>query len=183
LAGLLLSRDSASADGRGLATARFPGYHLSFRYPSAWQRKDWCWSGEHLSPITLLTTVKPAPDCTTSTPLIGVETPFPPPQGLGSNGLAAWWYSTDRAPRVTPNAQVDGRPARITVRTQRGRRAGDLFVACVGPRAGHRFLSAQIRGASSSVPQVRLDAVICGPDFASGEAEVRQMLASARLTR
>ena len=184
-AGLIVSLDSASANGRDLATARFPGFQLAFRYPRIWRRVDWCWSSANVSPVTLLTTADPTPRCMANLPL-GVETPFPPPQRLGSDGVSAAWFSTDRRALVgaRPNAHVGGEPARITVRPQSARGGADSFVGCVGRGgAGQRLVSAQIRGPSSDVPQIRLEAVICGPDPAGGEADVRQMLASVRFIR
>jgi hypothetical protein len=45
-----------------------------------------------------------------------------------------------------------------------------------------QFLTALIRGPSSNVKQIEVGAVICGPDFATGRAEVRKMLDSLRFT-
>jgi hypothetical protein len=182
--GAILSLDSASAHGRSLARASFPGYGLSFRYPSDWQRKDWCWLGTAVFPLTLLTTAKP-PACQPGTEPVVVGTPFPPPQRLGRDGVAAWWLASDRPglARVRPNARVDGEPARITVRPETTRRTAHSFVNCVGTGATQRHLSAQIQSPSSGVGQVQVDAVICGPDFAAGEADVRQMFVSVRFTR
>lgn len=177
-AGLILSLGTASADGRALASARFPGYQLSFHYPSTWHRVDWCWSGTTMFPVTLLTTADAVPPCQAPTAL-AAGTPFPPPQLLGSDGVAVWWASAaGRAlVGVRPNARVGGEPARITV--QRGERSG---VTCVGKSAATRVLRAQIRGPSSTVPQIQVGAVICGPDLASGEADVHRMLESVRFT-
>jgi len=178
-AGLILSLGTASADGRSLARANFPGYQVAFRYPSAWHREDWCWSGTAVFPVTLLTTADAVPPCREPTAL-AAGTSFPPPQLLGSDGVAVWWASADGRALVgvKPNARVGGEPARITVR--RGAYSG---VTCVGKGAATRVLSAEIRGPSSSVPRFHVGAVICGPDLASGEADARQMLASVRFTR
>lgn len=177
-AGLVLSLDAASAHGRPRATARFPGFQLSFRYPSTWERRDWCWETMSRSPVTLLTTADPAPPCEANTDF-GYGTPLPPPQRLGRDGVTAWWLSTDGRALVgvRPNEDVGGRPARVTVR-----REPHSVVTCEAG-APRRLLSAQIRGPSSTVPQIRVGAVVCGPDLASGEADVRQMLASVHFTR
>jgi len=178
-AGVILSLGTASADGRSLARASFPGYQVAFRYPSAWHREDWCWSGTAVFPVTLLTTADAVPPCQEPTAL-AAGTPFPPPQLLGSDGVAVWWASADGRALVgvEPNARVGGEPARITARG--GAHSG---VTCVGKGAAARVLSAEIRGPSPSVPRFHVGAVICGPDLASGEADVREMLASVRFTR
>ena len=49
-------------------------------------------------------------------------------------------------------------------------------------RTTQRFLTAEIRGPSANVEQIEVGAVICGPDFATGEAAVRKMLDSVRFT-
>jgi hypothetical protein len=109
-------------------------------------------------------------------------TPFPPPQRLGGDGVAVWWFSTSRQARVEANAHIDGKPARIMVKSEPARPGPQSVVVCAGTGATQRFLSAQIEGPSSTVRQIRVGAVICGPDFAGGEADVRQMLASLHFT-
>jgi len=172
-----------TAHSRSLARASFPGFQLSFRYPSAWTREDWCWLGTSVFPITLLTTANSAPRCRPGTVFAG-GIPLPPLQYLGSDGVTVWWIAFDR-PGLTvkrPNARIDGRPARITVRREPTRRTVRSYVNCVGTGATQRLLSAQIQGPSSTVRQLQVGAVICGPDFAPGEADVRRMLASVRFT-
>lgn len=172
-----------SGSGARLTDAKFPGYQLSFRYPAAWTRKDWCWVGTSVFPLTLLTTAPVAPTCEQDSS-IGSGTPLPPPQRLESNSVVAWWFASDeRTPTsLRPNAELDGQPARITVRSESTRRTSKSYVNC---RAGatQRFLTASIHGGpSSGVSQIDVGAVICGPDFTSGLADVRKMLDSVRVT-
>jgi hypothetical protein len=54
-------------------------------------------------------------------------------------------------------------------------------VNCVAGKT-QRLLQALIQGPSPTVNEVQLGAVICGPDFAGGEADVRRMLSSLRFT-
>jgi hypothetical protein len=171
---------SGGSKDRSLKLARFPGYRLSFRYPSAWERKDWCWIYTDEFPLTLLTTANPVPDCQPSN-LFGFGTPLPPPQVLAKDGVAVWLIaSPGRAlVGVTPNAHVGGRPAIISVRPKPSHPA---VVKCVGAGPTRRLLRAQIRGPGSGVGRLDVGAVICGPDFASGLADVRAMLASLRFT-
>jgi hypothetical protein len=181
-AGVTLSLGSSGARGRSLARANFPGFGLSFRYPSDWQREDWCWLGTAEFPLTLVTT-GPLPPCDPGQEPVNIWTPLPPAQLLGSNGVAAWWIASNRSLGVRPNAKVDGEPARITVRREPTRRTQHSYVNCVGTGATQRHLSAQIQSPSSGANHVEVGAVICGPDFAAGEAAVRQMLDSARFAR
>jgi hypothetical protein len=171
-----------SGSGSRLADASFPGYQLSFRYPAAWKRKDWCWIGTSVFPLTLLTKAPAAPTCQPGSSLTS-QTPFPPPQHLGRNGVVAWWFAADRRnpTPLKPNADLDGRPARITVRRQSTRRTLSSYVNC---RTGktQRFLTAEVETPSSSASQIDFGAVICGPDFAAGLADVRKMLDSVRFT-
>jgi hypothetical protein len=170
-----------SGSGARLTDAKFPGYQLSFRYPAAWTRTDWCWVGTSVFPLTLLTTAHEAPACEQDSS-IGSGTPLPPPQRLASNSVVAWWFASDeRSPgSLKPNAQLGGQPARITVWRESTRRTSKSYVNC---RTGgtQRFLTASIHGPRSGVSQIEVGAVVCGPDFASGLADVRKMLDSVHL--
>jgi hypothetical protein len=171
-----------SGSGARLADASFPGYQLSFRYPASWKRKDWCWIGTSVFPLTLLTKAPAAPTCQQGSSLIS-QTPFPPPQYLGSNSVVAWWFASDRPDPtpLKPNASLDGKPTRITVRRQSTRRTAKSYVNC---RTGttQRFLTAEVETPTPSVGQIDVGAVICGPDFARGLADVHKMLDSVRFT-
>ena len=179
---ILASGGSTKADERGLVAARFPGYQLAFRYPAAWHRQDWCWLSTTVFPLTLLTTVNPPPSCQ-STAMFGLGTPLPPEQVLGKDGVAVWWLTTSRSilDGVKPNASVDGAPANISVR-QEPTRNPHPPVSCAGSGTTQRLLTARIKGPSPTVAGIRVGAVICGPHFASGLADVRDMLASVRFT-
>jgi hypothetical protein len=179
-AGTVVALGTARAND--LAKADFPGFEISFSYPAAWHRKDWCWLRSSVYPLTLLTTAPP-PRCVWNTQF-GVGTPLPPAQLLGTDGVAAWWQATNRAPapRPQPNARVDGQPARITVRREPTRRTAHSPVTCKsGPT--QRLLSARIQAPTSSIKELQVGAVICGPAFAAGEADAREMLASLRFKR
>jgi hypothetical protein len=170
-----------SGSGARLVDASFPGYKLSFSYPAAWKRTDWCWIGTSVFPLTLLTTASAAPTCQQDS-TIGSGTPLPPPQRLAADSVAAWWFASDQSTsRLEPNADLDGRAARITVKQQSTRRTSSSYVNC-RTGASQRFLTAEIQGKGSGVGQIDLGAVICGPDFESGLADVRKMLDSVRFT-
>jgi len=173
----------STAQGSALVRASYPGYNLSFRYPSTWRRRNWCWIGNNLYPLTLLSTAVP-PACHAIT-AYNQGTPLPPPQRIRPNGVAAWWLAANKAgsARFEPNTHVAGRPALVTVHRQPTRRTAHSYVNCDASGPTQRFLQALIRGPSSTVHEVQLGAVICGPNFAAGEADVRRMLDSLRFTR
>lgn len=172
---------AAAAGNGGLTRASFAGYGFEFRYPSGWQREDWCWLGTTVFPLLLLSTAQNPPPCQPNIEF-GSGTPLPPPQRIERNGVSAWWFASDHVrTALQPNATLDGHPARITVRRQSTRRTQQSYVNCsTGPT--QQFLTALIQGPSSSVKQIEVGAVICGPDFATGRAEVRKMLDSLRFT-
>jgi hypothetical protein len=176
------SSSGSTAHSVRLAEASFPGFRLAFRYPADWKRKGWCWVGTSEFPLTLLTTAR-VPRCSPGN-LFGFETPLPPPLRLGPNDVAAWWTAFPR-PGLggAPNARIAGKPARIVVRQEPTKRTPSSSVNCGGSGAKQRHLTAQIRGPGSGVGRVQVGAVICGPNFAAGEADVRQMLNSLRFTR
>jgi hypothetical protein len=180
--GTILALRSTSGHRRSLARASFPGYGLSFRFPSGWQREDWCWVGTAAFPLTLLTTSQPA-RCNPGIEPVNIGTPLPPAQRLGRDGVAAWWIATARPSEAVANARVGGKPARITVKSEPTRRTAKSYVNCVGTGPTQRRLNAQIQSPSSGVGQIQFGAVICGPDFAAGEADVRQMLATVHFAR
>src|SRR5690348_8556368 len=59
-AGLAVALTGASG---GLIRASFPGYGFEFRYPSGWEREDWCWLGTSVFPLLLLSTAQNPPPC------------------------------------------------------------------------------------------------------------------------
>ena len=180
-AGLIVALTGGSSHS-GLADASFPGYRLSFRYPETWKRKDWCWLGTDVFPLTLLRTGASAPTCERSSEY-GSGTPLPPPQRLGRNGVSAWWFASGRADPAPgkPNTTIDGRPARVTVRSQSTRRSSKSYVNC-NTGTSQRFLTAQIPEPGADLEQMEFGAVICGPDFAAGLADVRRILDSVHFT-
>jgi hypothetical protein len=181
-AGAILSLTGGGGND-GLTQASFPGFQLSFRYPPDWKRKNWCWIGTTVFPLTLLTTAPAVPPCEPNNQF-GEGTPLPPPQRLGRDDVTAWWFASSRAipAGLQSNASVDGRATRISVRQEPTRRTSSSYVNCRNGKT-QRFLTAQIEGSSDTrVKQIQLGAVICGPHFAAGEAAVRQMLDSVRFT-
>jgi hypothetical protein len=175
---------SSGGGSSDLTKARFAGFGLTFEYPSAWQRENWCWLSNNFFPLTFLTTEQETPQCKASSGPFTPGTQLPPPQKISSNGVTAWWNAANKAGSAPfkPNTTVDGRPARVTVQQESTRRTSRSYVNCAGSGKTQRLLQALVRGPSEAVHEVQLGAVICGPNFAAGEAEVRKMLASLHFT-
>lgn len=172
-----------SDSGGALTRATFSGYRFEFRYPASWQRADWCWLGTTYFPLTLLTTASSVPTCEPST-IFGYGTPLPPLQRLEPNGVAVWWVAARRSALggLEPNASFDGQPAHVTVRSESTKRTAHSVVTCPGKEATQRSLTALITGTAPGAQRIRVGAVVCGPDFAAGLADVRRMLDSLRFT-
>lgn len=174
---------SSSAAGR-LTDANFRGFQIFFRYPAAWRREDWCWvPANGATPMTLLSTAPHPPRCYPYPYPLGGGTGLPPRQQLGPDGVTVWWlvFNHGGLSGAEPNARLAGKPARITVR-QVPAGSSRFQVRCVGSGATERTLRARIEGPSSRIGQVLVGAVICGPDFAAGQAAVERVLESLRFT-
>lgn len=170
---------AGAAAGGGLAAAGHSRFGVSFRTPRGWARVDWCWNGANFEPIALLTTAKPAPTC--SKPALGVSASWPPPLRLGVNGAGIVLTIEAVFPGAKErwNARVAGRPARVA-RPVYGRRY-DMPLACpAGVRREFRAVAVQPRGAMNET--LRVEAVLCGPDLAAGQASFRRVLRSVRFT-
>ncbi len=179
-AGLTLAlRSPGGGPGGAPATADFPQFGVSLRYPAAWTQlacsEDYL---IHVMPIALLTTVRPAPSC--SQPMkTGVAVSWPPAAQLGENGvsvaLSIASFPLPAGKRPTWNARVGARRARVTVSPPR---AG---VCPAGARGEYRTIAIQ-DGASATNAVFAVTADICGPDLAAGEAGLREVLRSIRFT-
>lgn len=173
----------SGGSGTRLTAASFPGYELSFRYPASWKRVDWCWTETNVSPITVVTTARKPPVCQEST-VFGGGTPLPPPELLQPDGVSVSWQYFDRPGQKVPppNGTVGGRPASVRLGWQRvrGRIAHGPICGKDGTR--ERTLVAEVPHVLTSTGVMRVDAMMCGPDFAAGEATVRRVLATARFT-
>lgn len=161
--------------GSGFATASWDG--VSVRTPSSWARVDWCWTGPHLTPIALLTTAHPAPECTKP----GRSFFFPPAEHLGMGAvsveLATQWIRPGAKP--TWNASVGGQPAIISPPVYGA--AAHAAVTCpTGMR--REFRSVAVKPPAQD-GLFTVDAVICGPHLAAGNAAVDRIIASISFRR
>jgi hypothetical protein len=171
--------------GHGWAEANLLPQRVSLLYPFAWKRVNWsCWDGP-TSPFLLLTTVRPTPTCDSGS--------FPPQERLGRDGVAVWFeYPAPPLNVMTvsnPNARIGGQPARITDPPLHGL-GGSQWVTCNRGAAPARPLGARIQYPGFSGDGILLPrgvlfvgAVVCGPDYAKGDAAVRRMLGTIRFRK
>lgn len=162
-----------------LTLASYPSYPFSFRYPSAWSRLDCRQVPTSVAlNVTFLTTVKPAPRCTS----FGW-----PRQQLGRNGAFVDWWTfaepgwsrIDKFPGHA--ARIGGEPARIEVASARASRSPSGSCAQVG---GTRTIAVVIRRPRLPGPQwMMATACLRGPNVAAGESAVRRILASVSFAR
>jgi hypothetical protein len=182
VAGATIALTRAGGDS-DLTKASFPGYQFEFSYPARWQSTEWCWLATTYFPLLLVTSANPAPTCEPNT-IFGFGTPLPPPQRLERDGVTVWWAAAAQSAfgGLEPNTTIHGRRARITVRSESTRRTRQSLVNCPGKQVTQRVLTALIEGTAPGAHRVRVGAVVCGPDFSLGLADVRQMLDSLRFT-
>lgn len=167
--GATLALRGPSSPSHSLATGGLS--NVAFRYPASWSRVNWtCWIGP-LPEMLLFTTARPAPTCRDGS--------FPPREQLGTDGVAVWFLYPAPPLNVRtvrkPNTRIGGQPAHISNAPVRGLGA-TKWVTCTGGAA--RPFGARIQYPGGSV--LKVAAVACGPNYAKGEAAVRQMLASLR---
>jgi hypothetical protein len=172
--GATLALREPSGGSHTLATGGLS--NVAFRYPASWSRVNWtCWIGP-LPEMLLFTTARPTPTCRDGS--------FPPREQLGPDGIAVWFVYPAPPLNVrtvtNPNTRIGGQPAHISNAPVRGLGA-TKWVACTSGAAPGRPLGARIQYPGGSV--LKVAAVVCGPDYAKGEAAVRRMLASLRFTR
>ena len=185
-------RSPGGTPSGGLTTARYPQDGVSFRYPSGLIRVKLCGSfGNGLSgvvgPMALLTTGQATTDC----PSASAIPPMWPPLGrLGTNGVRILLTRVE----AWPSAYRPNWHGRLgTWRTAyftKWRHSHPTFGCPLGVQ--HETRSVAIRrsgrpeivGSKPLRPEVvSVDALICGPDFATGSAAFRQIVASIGFTR
>jgi hypothetical protein len=172
------SPGGGSPSGGGLTSANYSQWGVSLRYPTTWTRLDCTYGFQSLvNPISLLTTAQPAPTCPNSRTLA-----FPPPERLGPDG-AVVFLGHGYALNFRPNARIDGQPALIRPRTiGSALYVGASSLKTVPCPAGVRreYRAAYIKRAGHPNDMFTVAALICGPDFATGDAAVSNLLGSMR---
>jgi hypothetical protein len=189
VAGLLAVSSCAGAAARsangGSASLRqgfsvFRRDGVSFRYPSAWKRMNWCWEGMEAAPLVVLTTAPSAPTCNRNTA-------FPPAQRLRRDGVSVWWEQSSlplvpewmSTVKGSPTGRVGGKPARTA--TIEPRSSNWSATGC-GRARGDLAMFTQIRRDAYD-DYVLATACLRGPHFANNRRAVRKMLASVRFTK
>jgi hypothetical protein len=177
---MAVASSTGNASGGGFARASFPRYGLLVRYPSSLARVDWCWAGPHVIPITLLTTAHPTPKCTK--PVVGVGASFPPAERLKKGGVSVELAFQAVLPgaKVTWNARIDGQPANVA-RPAYGRKHHTAVTCPTGVRREYRSVAIKRPAAMNQL--LTVNAVICGPHLAAGDAALDRILASISFKR
>jgi hypothetical protein len=181
------SPGGSSPHGGGLTSANYSSFGVSLRYPAAWTRLHCVnWFGDGTgTPISLLTSAQPAPTC----PRPFTESTFPPPQRLRADGVMVFLFDTEIPGyvRLKWNARVDHQPASVPLRTFGAPKffRAHYLTGVYCPASVRR----EYRAAYVKRPQPRtiveafaIGALICGPDIAAGDAAVRNLVASMRVT-
>lgn len=165
---------------RGLATASFASYHLSFRYPARWHRFNCAASSGGAgfsSSITYVSTLDAAPPC-------GVHG-WPDTKQLGADGVIASW-SLLGTPGVTVRSwrgqatSLGGRPAHVAT-IPRGPTQPWREFQC-GTIGGQETMTAAVSQGSKSRLLIVI-ACLRGPNLAAGRASIRQMLHTIKFTK
>lgn len=168
--GLAAGSAAPAPSGR---VSHYRHWGVSFTYPSAWKRLNWCWEGVTETPLVMLTKASTPPTCDNKTTW-GIE------PRLRRDGMAVWWEEGG-APGVTwdawvrhrPTTHIGGQPARSAVfepnsrswrTTGCDRRDVAMITEVLSPHAADN--SYLVR------------ACVRGPRFAADERAVRKMLAS-----
>lgn len=180
--GLTLAlRSPGRAPTGGLASARYPRYGVSFRYPSGLTAVRRCggWAflgqGYGLEALALITSNRGVMSNCSPADQSPIPPIWPPLVRLDPNGvsIALGWVET------SPDVRLAAVPTDYTgFRVEQ--HPGWPF-GCP-PGVGHETRSVAI-GSGHGPEGVSVDALICGPRFATGRAAFRQIVRSLRIAR
>lgn len=170
----------AARGSSSLASARFAGYGLSFRYPANWKRLDCVQSSSFESNLTYLTNA-PSVACYQDPP--GESSGRPPAIRLGEDGLIVQWLSSAYESGL-PNfpgraAVIGGLPARVGP-ISRSPDQPWLRSMCTTVGADASQVVAMHRPPPGDGDSLVVTACFRGPNVSANAAAFRQMLASVR---
>ena len=173
----------AEGGSSALASARFAGYGLSFRYPANWKRLDCTQVGSFESNLTYLTNA-PSAGCYPDLP--NESSGRPPAIRLGEAGiLVQWWDYGYRSPvpRFAGRAaMIGGMAARVgTIMRSPGQPWLTSMCGDVGAEASQ--VVAIHRPPPGDADSLIVTACFRGPDVSANAAAFRQMLASVRIAK
>jgi hypothetical protein len=174
----------AAATGSAAPTAalsahasHYRRYGVSFSYPAAWKRLDWCWEGTTVTPLVVLTAGRVSTAC-------DGKRPWFPPGTLHRRNLSVFWaeggmpglkwFSTVKR---SPTTRVGGQPARTAILTPRARHWHES--GCSLTRATVAIVT-EIRLAYPVDNYYEMTACLRRPHLTANERAVRTMLASVR---
>jgi hypothetical protein len=182
-------RSPGGAPSGGLTTARYPQDGVSFRYPSGVISVKLCGSFGSgfvgvVAPFALLTTGHAVTNCPSAS---AIPPTWPPLGRLGTGGVRVLLTRVE----TWPSAYRPNWHGRLgTWRSAYFSSSHSTFGCPLGMQ--HETRSVAIRrsnrpeivGSKPLRPEVvSADALICGPNFATGRSAFRQIVASIRFTR
>ena len=166
------------APSGGFSSATYSQWGVSLRYPSSWTRLQ-CKAWAVVGGISLITNAQPAPTCP---PSRRNGTSFPPPENLGANEAVIWLAQSPMLPgsKIRWNARIGGQPANVPPHAYGAKYLVDQ-ICPTGARREYRNIT--IESARAGRSMLSVGALICGPHFATGDAAVRNLLASMRFAK
>ncbi len=164
----------AQGGSSSLASASFPGYGLSFRYPANWTRLDCALETTFTDTITFLTNA-PSAECSKIPSYRG--RPGAPAIHLGGDGVLVYWtnsgYPGPRRKRPGRTVTIGGLPARIRTLT---------MADCAGS-GGDTGEEATIERPFAGNNWFTVVGCFRGPDLAANEAAFTRLLSSVRIAK
>jgi hypothetical protein len=182
-------RSPGGTPSGGLTMARYPQDGVSFRYPSGLISVPLCGSFGSgffgvVAPFALLTTGQAVKECPSAS---AIPPTWPPFGRLGTGGVRVLVTRVE----TWPSAYRPNWHGRLgTWRSAYFSNSHSTFGCPLGVQHETRSVAirrsgrAEIVGSKPLKPEVvSVDALICGPDFATGSAAFRQIVASIGFTR
>ena len=191
--GLTLAlRSPGGRPSGGPATARYPQEGVSFRYPSGLLSVKQCGSFGSgttgvVAPIALLTTGQTSTTCPSARAIPAV---WPPLGRLGTSGVRILLVSVEGWPSAyRPNWHGRLGTWRTAYHTE-SPKSHPTWGCPLGVQHETRSVAIRRSDRPGMLPRrglpaevVAVDALICGPHFATGRATFRQIVGSIRFTR
>lgn len=165
-----------------LRTERWPSFErngLAFRYPATWRRYTWQFASSFSYAVVYLSTATEHDPCKTTVSAKGTSvTCGSPLSHLDRSGLLVTWFdhgfpTTKFKDFPGAHTRIDGHPARIEI--------GAAMRQCTR-LGGETSITAYIRDSKSASSWTELDACLRGPNLATNQQRVEDLLATTHFT-
>jgi hypothetical protein len=168
--GIYVVHDRARQPSGPQASESYSQWGISFRYPARWARLD-CGEAPPFGPQSVLTNARPTPTCARHSLV-----------RLPKNGVVVFLASSALRPggRMRWNDRVDGQAANVPPNAYGAKYLSAEVTCPAGARREYRADTIRHPHTLNSVYTIQ--ALICGPHFATGDAAARHLLASIRFT-